>query len=38
MIGWIRSPKRYIELYEQVIGSPFIPEPLSREETYDPDH
>jgi phosphoribosylaminoimidazole-succinocarboxamide synthase len=33
---WVNTiSKRYIELYEQVIGSAFIPEPLSEEETYD---
>jgi len=33
---WVNTiSKRYIELYEQVIGSAFIPEPLPREETYD---
>jgi phosphoribosylaminoimidazole-succinocarboxamide synthase len=33
---WVDTiSKRYIELYEQVIGSPFTPEPLSQEETYD---
>jgi phosphoribosylaminoimidazole-succinocarboxamide synthase len=33
---WVNTiSKRYIELYEQVIGSPFTPEPLSQEETYD---
>jgi phosphoribosylaminoimidazole-succinocarboxamide synthase len=26
---------RYIELYEKVIGEPFIPEPLSNEATFD---
>lgn len=33
---WVQTiSKRYIELYEQVIGTPFTPEPLSQEETYD---
>jgi phosphoribosylaminoimidazole-succinocarboxamide synthase len=33
---WVNTiSKRYIELYEQVIGSRFIPEPLAQEETYD---
>jgi phosphoribosylaminoimidazole-succinocarboxamide synthase len=33
---WVDTiSNRYIELYEQVIGGPFIPEPLSQEETYD---
>ena len=33
---WVNTiSKRYIELYEQVIGSPFTPEPLPQEETYD---
>jgi phosphoribosylaminoimidazole-succinocarboxamide synthase len=33
---WVNTiSKRYIELYEQVIGSPFAPEPLSQEETYN---
>ena len=33
---WVDTiSKRYIELYEQVIGSAFIPEPLAKEETYD---
>jgi phosphoribosylaminoimidazole-succinocarboxamide synthase len=33
---WVNTiSQRYIELYEQVIGSKFIPEPLSEEETYD---
>jgi phosphoribosylaminoimidazole-succinocarboxamide synthase len=33
---WVNTiSKRYIELYEQVIGSAFIPEPLAKEETYD---
>jgi phosphoribosylaminoimidazole-succinocarboxamide synthase len=33
---WVDTiSKRYIELYEQVIGSPFTPEPLSQEETYN---
>lgn len=33
---WVNTiSKRYIELYEQVIGSTFIPEQLSEEETYD---
>ncbi len=32
---WIDTiSKRYIELYEKVIGSPFQPEPKSEEETY----
>jgi phosphoribosylaminoimidazole-succinocarboxamide synthase len=33
---WVDTiSKRYIELYEQVIGSPFTPEPFSQEETYN---
>ena len=33
---WVNTiSKRYIELYEQVIGSTFVPEQLSEEETYD---
>ncbi|HVZ56393.1 MAG TPA: phosphoribosylaminoimidazolesuccinocarboxamide synthase [Chitinophagaceae bacterium] len=33
---WVQTiSKRYIELYEQVIGQPFVPEKLSEEETYD---
>jgi len=33
---WIDTiSKRYIELYEQVIGEPFKPEPKSSEETYN---
>jgi len=33
---WVNTiSKRYIELYEQVIGSPFTPESLPPEETYD---
>jgi len=33
---WVQTiSKRYIELYEQVIGIAFTPEPLSQEETYD---
>ena len=33
---WVNTiSKRYIEFYEQVIGSPFIPETLSEEETYE---
>jgi len=33
---WVQTiSKRYIELYEQVIGTAFTPEPLSQEETYD---
>lgn len=33
---WVNTiSKRYIELYEQVIGTAFIPESLSDEETYD---
>ncbi len=33
---WIDTiSKRYIELYEQVIGAPFKPEPKTDEETYD---
>jgi phosphoribosylaminoimidazole-succinocarboxamide synthase len=33
---WVNTiSQRYIELYEQVIGSPFIPQPISQEETYD---
>jgi phosphoribosylaminoimidazole-succinocarboxamide synthase len=32
---WINTiSKRYIELYEKVIGSPFQPQALSEEETY----
>jgi len=32
---WVETiSKRYIELYEQVIGEPFHPQPLSDEETY----
>ena len=32
---WVNTiSKRYIELYEQVIGSRFVPELLSQEETY----
>ncbi|HLZ85968.1 MAG TPA: phosphoribosylaminoimidazolesuccinocarboxamide synthase [Puia sp.] len=32
---WVDTiSKRYIELYEQVIGEPFRPQPLSDEETY----
>lgn len=32
---WVNTiSKRYIELYEKVIGKPFRPEPLSNEETY----
>jgi phosphoribosylaminoimidazole-succinocarboxamide synthase len=32
---WISTiSKRYIELYEKVIGQPFKPEALSDEETY----
>jgi phosphoribosylaminoimidazole-succinocarboxamide synthase len=34
--AWIDTiSKRYIELYEKVIGAPFNPEPKSQEETYD---
>jgi len=33
---WVSTiSQRYIELYERVTGSTFIPEPLSQEETYD---
>lgn len=33
---WVDTiSKRYIELYEKVIGQPFRPEPLSEEETYN---
>ena len=33
---WIDTiSKRYIELYEQVIGEKFVPQKLSDEETYD---
>jgi phosphoribosylaminoimidazole-succinocarboxamide synthase len=33
---WVNTiSKRYIELYERLIGSTFVPEPLSDEETYD---
>jgi phosphoribosylaminoimidazole-succinocarboxamide synthase len=33
---WIETiSKRYIELYEKVIGEPFKPEPKSEQETYD---
>jgi phosphoribosylaminoimidazole-succinocarboxamide synthase len=33
---WVNTiSQRYIELYEQVVGSKFKPEPLSEEETYD---
>lgn len=33
---WVDTiSQRYIELYERVTGSTFIPEPLSQEETYD---
>ena len=33
---WVNTiSKRYIELYEQVLGSTFTPEALSREETYN---
>jgi len=33
---WIDTiSKRYIELYEKVIGAPFKPEPKSEQETYD---
>ena len=33
---WVNTiSKRYIELYEQVLGSPFTPEALSQEETYN---
>src|SRR5580692_1323841 len=32
---WVQTiSKRYIELYEKVIGEPFRPQPLSNEETY----
>ena len=32
---WVETiSKRYIELYEKVIGEPFRPQPLSDEETY----
>jgi phosphoribosylaminoimidazole-succinocarboxamide synthase len=34
--NWVNTiSQRYIELYEQVIGAKFKPEPLSEEETYD---
>ena len=34
--NWVNTiSQRYIELYEQVIGSKFNPQPLSEEETYD---
>lgn len=34
--AWIDTiSKRYIELYEKVIGQPFVPQPLSEQETYD---
>ena len=30
---WVQTiSKRYIELYEKVIGKPFVPQPLSNEE------
>ena len=33
---WIDTiSKRYIELYEQVIGEKFVPQKLSDEETYE---
>jgi phosphoribosylaminoimidazole-succinocarboxamide synthase len=33
---WISTiSKRYIELYEKVIGEAFVPEELSDEETYN---
>ena len=33
---WIQTiSNRYIELYEQVIGSPFVPQELSDTETYE---
>jgi len=33
---WVSTiSQRYIELYEQVIGSKFVPEPLAEEEIYD---
>jgi phosphoribosylaminoimidazole-succinocarboxamide synthase len=33
---WVNTiSQRYIELYEKVIGEKFIPQPLSKEETYD---
>jgi phosphoribosylaminoimidazole-succinocarboxamide synthase len=33
---WVNTiSKRYIELYEKVIGEPFVPEKLSDEETYN---
>jgi phosphoribosylaminoimidazole-succinocarboxamide synthase len=33
---WVDTiSKRYIELYEKVIGKKFIPEPLSEKETFD---
>jgi len=33
---WVNTiSQRYIELYERVTGSTFVPEPLSQEETYD---
>jgi phosphoribosylaminoimidazole-succinocarboxamide synthase len=32
---WVDTiSRRYIELYEKVIGEPFRPQPLSDEETY----
>jgi phosphoribosylaminoimidazole-succinocarboxamide synthase len=32
---WVKTiSNRYIELYEKVIGEPFRPQPLTREETY----
>ena len=34
--AWIDTiSKRYIELYEKVIGKPFVPQPLDEQETYD---
>jgi phosphoribosylaminoimidazole-succinocarboxamide synthase len=33
---WVNTiSQRYIELYEQVIGAAFVPEPISQDETYD---
>lgn len=35
-VGWIQTiSNRYIELYEKLIGAPFIPEELTDQETYD---
>jgi phosphoribosylaminoimidazole-succinocarboxamide synthase len=34
--GWVETiSKRYIELYEALIGEKFVPEELIDEETYD---